>query len=33
MHRFVIIAVTWLLIVAVPVQAMAASVMVHCGPR
>jgi hypothetical protein len=30
MHRRLATAIAWLLIVAVPVQAMAATVMVHC---
>ena len=30
MHRSLATAIAWLLIVAVPVQAMAATVMVHC---
>ena len=33
MHRKFIVALTWLLIVALPVQAMAANVMIHCGPQ
>ena len=33
MHRKSIVALTWLLIVALPVQAMAANVMIDCGPQ
>ena len=32
MHGSLAAALTWLLVVAVPVQAMAATVMVHCIP-
>ena len=32
MHRRLVTAIAWLIIVAVPVQAMAATVMVHCLP-
>jgi hypothetical protein len=32
MHRRLATAIAWLIIVAIPVQAMAATVMVHCLP-
>jgi hypothetical protein len=33
MRRKFIVALTWLVIVALPVQAMAANIMSHCGPQ